>query len=242
MLSRLVQAHAICIKDIDLDAAARRLRSGGVIIFPTETFYALGCLALQPDAVALIYQLKHRSLHTPLPLLAADMAQANTVADLQALPQELQAFWPGPLTVLLPAHPCVPTLLRNKRGHVAVRVTSHPLAASLARRSGGVLTASSANRSGLPAVCRVEALDTDLLAEVSATALGTNFWVSDDDPAGPILRADGVQPAGGLPSTIVEPVPGPDFFRLRILREGAVSTAMLARYFAIENMPPSQPS
>ena len=66
-------------------AAARFLRNGGVLVFPTETFYGLGCLAANADAVARVYQLKHRPVHKPLPLLAASTAQVDEVADLAAM-------------------------------------------------------------------------------------------------------------------------------------------------------------
>ena len=88
---------------MDLAQAARFLRAGGVLIFPTETFYGMGCLAAHAEAVARVYQLKCRPVHKPLPLLAAHAAQVDDVAELAAMPKGLAAFWPGPLTVLLPA-------------------------------------------------------------------------------------------------------------------------------------------
>ena len=88
---------------LDCAAAARCLRRGGVVIFPTETFYGLGCLAADAAAVARIYQLKRRPVQRPLPLLAADADQAGAVVWLEAAPPELTArFWPGPLSLLLP--------------------------------------------------------------------------------------------------------------------------------------------
>ena len=107
---------------MELAAAARFLRNGGVLVFPTETFYGLGCLAANAEAVARVYQLKHRPVHKPLPLLAAYAAQVDAVAELAAMPKGLLAFWPGPLTVLLPARSCLPPALVNAQGLAAVRL------------------------------------------------------------------------------------------------------------------------
>ena len=77
---------------MELAAAARFLRNGGALVFPTETFYGLGCLAANAEAVARVYQLKQRPVHKPLPLLAAHAAQVDAVAELAAMPR---GFWPS---------------------------------------------------------------------------------------------------------------------------------------------------
>ncbi len=238
MSSRLSPEYDVLPAGPDLDAAARLLRRGGVLAFPTETLYGLGCLALDAAAVAQVYQLKRRPVHKPLPLLAADAAQADAVADLSAMPQELRAFWPGPLTVLLPGRAVLPPALKDSRGLAAVRVTSHPLAAALALRAGGALTASSANRSGLPAARRPKELDRELLAALAAVnAALENSPAPRAVPCVLPLPTGVPLPVGGLPSTIVEPLPGGR--RLRMLREGAVSAAALAAAgFVIVQQPP----
>lgn len=219
---------------MELAAAARFLRNGGVLVFPTETFYGLGCLAANAEAVARVYQLKQRPVHKPLPLLAAHAAQVDAVAELAAMPRGLLAFWPGPLTVLLPARSCLPPALVNGQGLAAVRVTPHPLAAQLAEQAGGALTASSANLSGGAPVCSPDKLDPALLEALRSMAQGMPC------PAGCAAQAaktevplplafGGPLPAGGLPSTVVEPLSGGDggAVRLRIVRAGAVSAAAL---------------
>ena len=198
---------------MELAAAARFLRNGGVLVFPTETFYGLGCLAANAEAVARVYQLKQRPVHKPLPLLAAYAAQVDAVAELAAMPKGLLTFWPGPLTVLLPARPCLPPALVNGQGLAAVRVTPHPLAAQLAEQAGGALTASSANLSGGAPVCSPDTLDPALLEALRRMAQGMTC------PAGCAAQAaktavplplalGGPLPAGGLPSTVVEPLNG----------------------------------
>ena len=224
---------------MDLAQAARFLRAGGVLIFPTETFYGMGCLAAHAEAVARVYQLKCRPVHKPLPLLAAHAAQVDDVAELAAMPKGLAAFWPGPLTVLLPARACLPQALVNAEGQVAVRVTPHPLAAQLAVEAGGALTASSANLSGGEAVRSPQQLAPALLdalrhaaQEMPVSASGKDLLQNQQ----PILLG-GPPPAGGQPSTVVEPLgcAKDGTGRLRMLRAGAVSVAeLVAAGFTVE--------
>lgn len=197
-----------------LEDAAQWLRRGGLLVFPTETFYGLGCLACDARAVAHVYQRKGRPVHKPLPLLAGSAGQVDAVADLSALPAGLAAFWPGPLTVLLPARAGLSDALCNADGLVAVRVTSHPLAAALALAAGGALTASSANLSGRSPVCAPADLDAALFAAHGKCIAGLR----------PPVLAGGPVPAGGKPSTLVEPLSGG---RLRVWRAGAVSATRL---------------
>ena len=227
---------------MELAAAARFLRNGGVLVFPTETFYGLGCLAANAEAVARVYQLKQRPVHKPLPLLAAQAAQVDAVAELAAMPKGLLTFWPGPLTVLLPARPCLPPALVNGQGLAAVRVTPHPLAAQLAEQAGGALTASSANLSGGAPVCSPGELDPALLEALRRMAqnMPCSSGCATQTPkaeASLPLALGGPLPAGGLPSTVVEPLNGGDggAGRLRIVRAGAVNTAALeAAGFTLE--------
>lgn len=198
----------------DIADAARCLQQGGLAVFPTETFYGIGCLACCADAVARVYQVKQRPVQRPLPLLAGSREQLMPLVRLDAAPAGLlDAFWPGALTVALPLLPCAAAALSpvlaaslSREGLVAVRVSPHPAAAALARLAGGVLTSSSANLSGHEPVRDIAALDPRLLQ-----GLDGPYDVILDAPPGP---------AGGLPSTIIRPGP---FGFLHVLREGAVS-------------------
>lgn len=239
MSSHLVlnSAAQVCA-GMDMAQSARFLRAGGVLIFPTETFYGLGCLAAHAEAVARVYQLKRRPVHKPLPLLAASAAQVDEVAYLAAMPKGLAAFWPGPLTVLLPARASLPQALVNAEGQVAVRVTPHPLAAQLAVEAGGPLTASSANLSGGEAVRSPQQLDPALLDALHHMAQEMPSASSDAHKHNqqPLLLG-GPLPAGGLPSTMVEPLgcAKGGAIRLRMVRNGAVSAAELeAAGFTLE--------
>lgn len=132
--------------------AARVLHGRGVIAYPTEAVYGLGCDPLDGEAVAHLLALKRRSPAKGLILIAADRAQlAPYLLPLSAeLEARLDASWPGPVTWLLPARPEVPAWLRGAHDTLAVRVTAHPEAAALCRAFGGALVSTSANLAGRP--------------------------------------------------------------------------------------------
>ena len=180
--------------------AAERLRAGGLVIYPTETFYGLGALLASAAAVARLAAAKLRPEGRPLPLVAADPEMARAVAAaFPPLAERLAArFWPGPLTLVLAAAPGLPPEVAGD-GTVGVRVPGSALARELSRLAGGPLTSTSANPSGGPPPTRPGDLDRWLVSRVDA-----------------IL--DGGETPGGLPSTVVAVEPGGP----RLLRAGAV--------------------
>lgn len=135
-----------------LKAAARRVRAGGLIAYPTEAVYGLGCDPRNESAVQRLLALKRRSWRKGLILIAADFAQLAPF--LQPLDptdySRLAATWPGPHTWLIPARADTPQWLRGRHDTLAVRVTAHPLAAALCRACGHPLVSTSANFSGRP--------------------------------------------------------------------------------------------
>ncbi|MBW1980599.1 MAG: threonylcarbamoyl-AMP synthase [Deltaproteobacteria bacterium] len=135
--------------------AAEIIRGGGVVAFPTETVYGLGALASNAAAVERIYRLKRRSRDKPISILIPDPAQLqHYVADIPPGARRLMArFWPGPLTLLFPAVPEVPSLLMGGSGKIGIRLSCHPVASLLVRQIGAAITATSANRSGAPSCC-----------------------------------------------------------------------------------------
>lgn len=135
-----------------LHAAARAIQAGGIVAYPTEAVYGLGCDPRNETAVRRLLALKRRPLHKGLILIAADFAQlAPFLQPLSASDQErLAATWPGPCTWLIPARPTTPCWLRGRHDTLAVRITAHPLAAALCRACGYPLVSTSANRSGRP--------------------------------------------------------------------------------------------
>jgi L-threonylcarbamoyladenylate synthase len=134
----------------DVEEAARRLRQGELVAFATETVYGLGANALDPRAVARIFEAKQRPLFDPLIVHLADAADVVTLArDIPPAARLLMdRFWPGPLTLVLPKQPVVPDLVTSGLETVAVRIPDHPQARELIRRAGIPVAAPSANLFG----------------------------------------------------------------------------------------------
>ncbi len=131
-------------------AAVAALQRGEVIVYPTETLYGLGADALNCAAVEKVFQLKGRDPNNPLPVLVAERNMLNAlVTEVSPLAEKLIArFWPGPLTIVLPARHDIPAPLVNSTGGVGVRISSQIIATELVRTLGRPLTATSANPSG----------------------------------------------------------------------------------------------
>lgn len=187
--------------------ALAALAAGEAIVYPTETFYALGVDALSSPALERLFAIKGREPGKPVALIAADTAMAFALArEVPAAARVLaEAFWPGPLTLVLPARDGIPAALIGDDGGVGVRVSSHPLARALATAFRGPLTATSANLAGEPPAVEPAA---------ARRALGDKVKV---------LVEDG-RLAGGAPSTVV----AVDRCGMRMLRQGAVSERQLA--------------
>ncbi len=129
------------------------LRRGGVIAYPTEGVWGLGCDPDNPLAVQRLLDLKRRDPRKGLILIAADIAQLDPVLDRLTPEQRtrLAASWPAPLTWVVPVGPHVPALVSGGRTTLALRVSAHPTVAALCRAWGGPLVSTSANPSGRPA-------------------------------------------------------------------------------------------
>jgi len=187
----------------NLEKAARIIREGGVVAFPTETSYGLGASIHNLEAIQRIYLIKDRSEEKTLLVLIGDLEDIPKVA--KEVPESSKAlmerFWPGPLTILLPAKEGLDQRLKNPKGQVAVRLTSHPLARRLIRAVGTPITGTSANRSGEPAAKDPE----EILKGLSCKYLAY------------ILDGGALPPSA--PSTIVDPSFEPPL----ILREGGLS-------------------
>ncbi len=183
-----------------LARAAAILRGGGVVAFPTETFYALGAAAGHPAALRRVFGLKTRTPSKPLLVLVDSIAMAETLArEVTPAARELMArHWPGALTLVLRARADVPVELTAGTGTVGVRWSSHPVAQGLVHALGMPVTAPSANVEG--------AEPPTTAADVLAVFDGLVDVVLDGGPT-----------AGGLASTLVDVTGEP-----RILRQGAV--------------------
>jgi L-threonylcarbamoyladenylate synthase len=184
--------------------AARCLRDGGLVAFPTDTLYGLGALASDDEAVEKLFQAKKRPSDKPLPLLLASRRDVDEVTEDVPLAAErlMEAFWPGALTLVL----------RRARGYesralgggdtVAIRVPAHPIALRLIREAGGPITGTSANVAG--------GSGPRTAADVRRALGDAVDFVLDGGPTGGELESTVVDLTGETP---------------RLLREGAVSRA-----------------
>lgn len=188
------------------------LDADGIVIYPTETFYGLGIGMRSKSGVERLFALKRRDASQPLPFIASSLDAVRGVAELGGRAEELaRQWWPGPLTLVLPARPNVLPALVSATGTVAVRVSSHPVAVAVAEAAGGVVTSTSANRSGeAPAASPTSARSS---LEASLTSVD--------------LLVEAGQTRGGPPSTIVDvtgAVP-------RLLRDGSVPWDRVLEFF-----------
>jgi len=135
-----------------LRRASRVLRAGGVIAYPTEAVYGLGCDPLNRTAVERLLAIKQRPVEKGLILVASRFDQLTPFVQVpdDTVMRRLRDTWPGPVTWLLPANPATPRWLRGRHASLAVRVTAHPLAAALCDAFGGPIVSTSANASGRP--------------------------------------------------------------------------------------------
>lgn len=183
-----------------LDKAVQVIESGGVVAFPTETFYGL---AVDPENVASVqklFKLKGRNLDKAIPLIAADVAQVESrIASLSVDELRLaNCFWPGPLALVIRASENLAWNLHA--GTVAVRVPGHTMARMLVNQVGRPVTATSANISGaLPASSADEVYETlgsalDLILDGGPTPGGIASTIVRVDQSGPVLIRAGVLP------------------------------------------------
>jgi L-threonylcarbamoyladenylate synthase len=183
-----------------LQQAAGILRAGGTVAFPTETVYGLGANALDPAAVQAIFEAKQRPSWDPLIVHVVDEEQLSTVT--AAIPANgrllMEAFWPGPLTLLLPRSPLVPAIVTAGRERVGVRMPRHPVARRLIELARLPIAAPSANSFGRTSPTRAEYVLQDLDGRIDAVVdagdatLGLESTVVDVCEPEPILYRPGM--------------------------------------------------
>jgi L-threonylcarbamoyladenylate synthase len=189
-----------------IDAAARILRSGGLVALPTETVYGLGANALDAAAVAKVFAAKQRPAWDPIIVHVSDQAMLGTVvAEISEHARGLMAaFWPGPLTLLLPRSAAVPDSVTAGRPLVGIRMPAHPVALELIRLAGVPIAAPSANRFGHTSPTTAAHVLADLDGRMDAVL-----------DAGPT--------AHGVESTVLDPNQTP----MVIYRPGAVTAEQI---------------
>ena len=191
--------------EIEIARAVETLACGGVVAIPTDTLYGLAADALNPASVERVFVAKGRPTDMPLPVLVSGWEQAARVTaipdDFEPLARKLAgAYWPGSLTLVLPAAPGLPDRLTAGRDTIAVRMPDHPVPLALAERLGRPITGTSANRSGEPDPTDPDGLRQTIGARVDG------IIVRGPDPKGTASTIVSVSSAG-----------------LSLLREGALS-------------------
>ena len=183
--------------DLNIASAVALLIRGGVLAYPTEAVWGLGCIPFDGEAVHRLLAIKRRPVEKGLILVAAELAQLDAVVDWDALDaaalDRVQADWPGPHTWVVPARGSTPPWITGGRDSIAVRVSAHPVAAALCRRLGGPIVSTSANLSGAPPQRRREDLAPALLALVDGVCGGETGGLAAPTPirdarTGAVLR------------------------------------------------------
>jgi L-threonylcarbamoyladenylate synthase len=196
---RILQATAEAIEE-----AAAVIRAGGVVIYPTETVYGLGCAPEIPDAVERLCTIKGRA-DKPLPLACSDTEAARRIVAFNPAAERLaERFWPGPLMLVLPARVEYPIWITQGSETLGVRVPGHEVSRELAKLSSGVIVSTSANKSG---------------EKPHATAKGAAYQLGDEVD----LILDGGRTPLTKPSTVLD-LSGE---QARILRRGPITAEQI---------------
>jgi L-threonylcarbamoyladenylate synthase len=193
------------------DEAVSILQRGGIIAYPTETFYGIGVKFDMSASLHRLYWLKRRPREKAMPVIIGDVGALSEIVSpewLENVPSStlmlMKRFWPGPLTLLLPARAGLSEYLTAETGMIAVRIPGESFALLLATKAGFPLTATSANISGMP-----PAENAEMIIQYFGDSLD--------------LLVDGGRSPGGMPSTIVDASGD----RIKIVREGAIGNSDL---------------
>lgn len=201
---------------LSIAEAARLVQAGGIIIYPTETFWAIGCSALLVRPVDIICSIKGRQPDKPLPLIAASASQAAAWVDLAFAPPGLVGkFWPGPLSLLLPVKISLASKALNPQHKAALRISAAKSAREISCLAEAPLIATSANISGSPPVRDPQGLTEQLCRRCDESGL---TWG---------IVAEIQKGSWNAPSTLLEPLRQDRLWRLKILREGAIRRSEL---------------
>ena len=207
-MPHILTVHSAAPDDSVIKEAARCIRDGGIIIYPTETFYGMGALYSNEQALTKLFRIKSRDFSKPVLLLIPDISSIEAVAS--EVPPEAHVlarhFWPGPLTLLLKPSPHLSSLLIGEDNTVGMRVSSDPVASHLLAALQDCITATSANLSGGISPTAVHEIPDVLLDAVD-------------------LVIDAGTTPGGRPSTVFDVSCRP----FKIVREGAVGVRDIMR-------------
>jgi len=205
-MAEIIKVNPDFPEDTSIKRAVEILKAGGVIAYPTETFYGLGAHAGNEEGVEKVFRIKRRPLNKPLSLIiGSNQGLTEIVSSVPSIAEVLmRTFWPGALTLLFPAKDGMNPLLTAGTGKIGLRVSSHPVAAALAFHLGYPITATSANISGEGECSTAFDVVKRLGGEIDAVIDGGRTW-------------------GGVGSTILDVTTYPP----SLVREGAISFHLL---------------
>lgn len=206
---RLDPTNKGCPDDDSLIALVKDLRNGAVIIYPTETVYGLGADCNNENAVRKLFMIKNRDKSKPISIIAGDISMALCYVEnvSETAKSLMDAFWPGPLTLVFSAGERVNRMIRAGTDSVGVRVPGSEFCRRLALKLGNPITSTSVNISGEPECRAVKDIPRDIKSAAD-------------------IIVDGGRLTENLPSTVVSVV---DMTPV-ILREGAISTSLIEKY------------
>ena len=209
MKTKFIKINPDLDEPVKIEEIARILSSEAVIVYPTETYYALGANCFSRKAIQEIYRLKRRPVSKPLSVVISDVGMIRQLVDETppAFGPLVSDFWPGPLTLVLKASSRVPKELQGLSGSIGVRLTGHRWLRSMVRHASFPITATSANISGGEEIAN---------PEEAARLFDQKVH----------LIVDAGETTGRLPSTVLD-LTGK---RPRIIREGAVPLSQLKKY------------
>lgn len=192
--------RALKATETNILAASRIVAGGGLVVYPTDTVYGLGCDPFSIEAVTRVFKVKGER-NKPLPILASDVENVKRIAFLSGKAGRVAArFWPGPLTLIVPKKPVLPNIVTCNLDSVGVRIPQHNVALRLISLSNGLLVGTSANKTGEKP---------PRTAQEAAEQLGKEVDMILDAGPAPL----------GAPSTVVDLTQE----KPKILREGSVS-------------------
>ncbi len=211
MKTRVLSVNAKTPQPETIQQACDVLRMGGLVAFPTDTLYALGANAMDPEAIERVFTIKGRYHGKPLSILVGSVEAATALGNLpDGIRALMQMFWPGPLTVVVRASSQIPAVLTAATGTVGLRMPAGTVAQALLHAFGGPIIGTSANKAGGPDPADAKTVQRAVGGQID-------------------LVLDGGRVALGVPSTVIDCTQVP----ARILREGAVSKAKLAEKMLI---------
>jgi len=224
-LGKQLTAEIMTIDDLEncdnvIERAAEVISSGGIVVYPTDTSYGLGCDPRNRDALERLGAVKRRDRSMGFPLLFADTSQCESYHEFGSLEKVIvKIFWPGALTLIVHARPDVPNHITTGRSSIAIRVPNHVIPRGIARRIDGPIVGTSANRTGGPSPFDLTVALDQLSNEVD-------------------LYIDGGVSSTHNNSTVIgvqETLENGDALNIKIYREGALSSEDISQKLKVDS-------